>query len=152
MAELREAIRYAPLAHFFDEILPLARELEQKAAQTQVMSPIDAALLSLLPADDRLPGQEAAAKEEMSLMASQLWGLLSSYCFLPTDLPAVFPNHAKLLGSILTESGGTPENRRSVPPPFSRFFILPLTVDGPVGATIVAAHYHLSHLCYAGGV
>jgi len=41
VAELREGTRYAPLAYFFDDILPLAHDLEQRAqtAQTQVRIP-----------------------------------------------------------------------------------------------------------------
>ncbi len=41
VAELREGTRYAPLAYFFDDILPLAQDLEQRAqtAQTQVRIP-----------------------------------------------------------------------------------------------------------------
>jgi hypothetical protein len=48
----------------------------------------------------------------MNLLATQLWGLFSSFCFLPPDLATVFDKKAKMLGSALTDSG--PESRRNV--------------------------------------
>lgn len=129
VAELREGTRYAPLAYFFDDILPLAQDLEKRAqtAQTQVRIPrithsyAKPATFHAWLADDvtfllthtytHTQGNASVAAE-MNLLATQLWGLFSSFCFLPTDLPAVFDKKAKMLGSALTDSG--PESRRNV--------------------------------------